>query len=296
MINLHYKNHFLLYAFLLCACGNLTQQTKENSLKSPSTFGERQGLRFKNSIKKINEIPLPAGFQRVQSPKNSFGWYLQNLPLRADKTVYLYNGNKKENQNAQFAVIDLPIGKKNLVQCADAIMLLRAEYLFTQKRFNDIKFHFSNGFLCEYAKWRAGYRIKVQGNNVQWVKSTQENNEKNNESYVNFQKYLEIIYSYAGTLSLPKDTQKQSLEKLQIGDIFLKSGSPGHAVIVVDIAQNPKNNEKIFLLAQSYMPAQDIHILQNPQNTALSPWYNTQLMEQLNTPEWDFDKNAVRKF
>jgi len=43
-----------------------------------------------------------------------------------------------------------------------------------------------------------------------------------------------------------------NIEEINIGDVFIVGGSPGHAVIVVDMAQND-NNEKIFLLAQSYI-------------------------------------------
>lgn len=35
-----------------------------------------------------------------------------------------------------------------------------------------------------------------------------------------------------------------------------------HAAIVMDVAENAEG-EKIFMLAQSYMPAQDIHLLVN---------------------------------
>ena len=59
---------------------------------------------------------------------------------------------------------------------------------------------------------------------------------------------------------------------MKIGDVFIKGGSPGHAVTIVDIAINPKTNKKVFLLAQSYMPAQEIKILKNPNNSELSPW------------------------
>ena len=45
---------------------------------------------------------------------------------------------------------------------------------------------------------------------------------------------------------------------MQIGDVLIQGGSPGHAVIVVDMAENPATGEKLYLLAQSYMPAQDI--------------------------------------
>ena len=38
---------------------------------------------------------------------------------------------------------------------------------------------------------------------------------------------------------------------------------PGHVVLIVDMAENDKG-EKIFMLAQSYMPAQQTQILINP--------------------------------
>ena len=57
-----------------------------------------------------------------------------------------------------------------------------------------------------------------------------------------------------------------NVEDIEIGDVFIQTGNPyGHAIIIVDVAIN-KNKEKIFMLAQSYMPAQEIHILKNPNN------------------------------
>ena len=48
---------------------------------------------------------------------------------------------------------------------------------------------------------------------------------------------------------------------LQPGDVFIKGGSPGHAVIVVDVAIYPQTGKKVFLLAQSYLLAHQIQIL-----------------------------------
>jgi hypothetical protein len=49
-----------------------------------------------------------------------------------------------------------------------------------------------------------------------------------------------------------------------------------------------KTGDKIFLLAQSYMPTQYIHILKNFNNNSLSSWFSANFVEQLNTPEWIF--------
>jgi hypothetical protein len=81
---------------------------------------------------------------------------------------------------------------------------------------------------------------------------------------------------------------------MQIGDVFIKAGRPGHAVIVVDMAEC--EGDKVFLLAQSFMPAQEVHILKNLQDSELSPWYDLDLEDDLQTPEWTFELQALRRF
>jgi hypothetical protein len=85
---------------------------------------------------------------------------------------------------------------------------------------------------------------------------------------------------------------------LQPGDVFIKGGSPGHAVIVVDVAIYPQTGKKVFLLTQSYMPAQQIQILVNPANRGLSPWYELSDNDEgkLYTPEWVFEKKDLKRF
>jgi hypothetical protein len=90
--------------------------------------------------------------------------------------------------------------------------------------------------------------------------------------------------------------KKVSLEDIQIGDVFIKGASPGHTVIVVDMAKNKSTGELIFLIAQSYMPAQEIHLLKNLQNDSISPWYPVNFGDTLNTPEWDFSRDQIKRF
>ena len=189
------------------------------------------------------------------------------------------------------AIIDLPIGKKDLHQCADAVMRLRAEYLWKQKKYNDIHFNFTNGFRVDYNKYKEGNRMVVKGNKTYWVKKTSPSN-----TYRDFWNYMELIFTYAGTLSLAKELSNTSFKDLKIGDVFIQGGSPGHAVIVVDICVNSTTKEKAFLLAQSYMPAQETQILKNPLHSN-DPWYYTkEIYSEIQTPEWTFNKSDIKRF
>lgn len=52
---------------------------------------------------------------------------------------------------------------------------------------------------------------------------------------------------------------------------------------------------RVFLLLQSYMPAQEIHVLRNPADAA-SPWYRAASSGPLETPEWSFRHENLRRF
>ena len=82
-------------------------------------------------------------------------------------------------------------------------------------------------------------------------------------SYDSLKDYLRIVFSYAGTASMDTEAQPIPLSDLQVGDVFLKGGNPGHVVMVVDLCENA-DGKKAFLLAQGYMPAQQFHVLKNP--------------------------------
>lgn len=232
------------------------------------------------------------GFVRQEESKTSFDFFLRNLPLKPlGSNVLYFDGTIKPNRNVYDAVVDLSIGKKDLHQCADAVMRLRADYFYSQKQYNKIHFNFTNGFRADFSKWTEGYRIAIKGNKTSWVKTA-----KPSDSYETYWKYLETVFTYAGTASLEKEMKPINSSDIKIGDVFIKGGFPGHAVIVVDIAVNPKNNQKIMLLAQSYMPAQEIQILKNPNDNSLSPWYAVDFGTSLKTPEWTFSSSQLKRF
>lgn len=239
------------------------------------------------------EIPPPEGYERVEVQAESFANWLRHLPLKGEGTpVYLFDGRKKGNQRAHFAVVDIDAGNRDLQQCADAVIRLRAEYLYSRGLYSSIHFNFTSGDEAAFAKWAAGYRPKINGNKVQWVKNAGEDS-----SYRNFRSYLTTVYIYAGTYSLSNELQlRNNSYEMRIGDVFIEGGFPGHAVIVVDMAENKQNGKKVFLLAQSFMPAQDIHVLKNPNDAGLSPWYDLDFGRTLRTPEWRFNDSDLRYF
>lgn len=217
----------------------------------------------------VGTIPLPAGYERVIQDFNSFGSYLRQLGLKNSKTVYLYNGQKKHNQEVQYAVVNISTGKKDLQQCADAVMRLRAEYLFAQNRLTEIDFTDNN---------LRHYQFK-------------------GSTHAQLLQYLETVYTMCGSLSLSRQLKTvPDFSSIAAGDVLIKGGAPGHAMIVMDVAQN-KEGHKIYLLAQSYMPAQDIHIVINPVGPATSPWYAVTANESIiTTPEWQFTTLQLKRW
>ena len=299
----------LALLFVVAACGDSSAQPSNSpdsevpgdfTHKTPSlptTYLDTSGKVYAwhksyNSVQSIqNRIPAPDGFQRVASDEAGFGDWLRGLPLKPGRPdVLLYNGSPKGYQGAQHAVIDMDVGERDLQQCADAVMRLRAEWLYSADRPSDIHFNFTSGDRCDWDRWRQGMRPKIRGNSVTWSASAQAS-----DSYPNFKRYLNMVYNYAGTASLSKELKRIGVAEIRPGDVFIQGGFPGHAVMVVDVAENA-DGKKAFLLAQSYMPAQEMHVLVNPMDEGMSPWYVAGEGAELRTPEWTFEWSDLKRF
>ena len=99
------------------------------------------------------------------------------------------------------------------------------------------------------------------------------------------------VFGIANTASLARELEPvRDPKRLEAGDVFIegaRGGRFGHAVLVLDVAESA-SGERVFSIAQSYMPAQDIHVLVNPGEPRLSPWYRATADGSLVTPEWSF--------
>ncbi|MBN2198360.1 MAG: DUF4846 domain-containing protein [Candidatus Aminicenantes bacterium] len=222
-------------------------------------------------------FPAPEGTVREDVEEASFAAYLRRLPLKPHGSkVRIHDGREKEPAGIYLAVVDLSLGARDLQQCADAVIRLRAEYLFAQGRYDEIRFRFArDGRPRPYLVFAGEDR-----------------------STGRFLAYLDWVFAYANTASLAAETSAvENVRDMRIGDLFVKPGRPyGHAVIVVDMVRGKEDGKALFLLAQSYMPAQDIQVLLNPSDPEQGPWYAAESGAPLVTPEWTFSVSDLRRF
>lgn len=285
----------LLFALVLCSGsprdGRNTFPERSAGMTASDTAGQQHIFPSGTTIHE--RFMPPAGYQRTSDNPGSFASFLRNLPLKPyGSKVLLYNGREKVPGDVHVSVIDMEIGTRDLQQCADAIIRLRAEYLYSIKAFGKIHFNFTSGDTARYTDWIKGIRPVVNGPRVRWTHSGTPG-----ESYLSFREYLDMVFTYAGTSSLEKELVRvDSITDVLPGDVFIEGGFPGHGVIVVDVVCNTRNGEKLFLIAQSYMPAQEIHILKNPVNKELNPWYETPKGVTIHTPEWNFNRDQLYRF
>ncbi|MCD9584888.1 DUF4846 domain-containing protein [Tenacibaculum maritimum] len=251
-----------------------------------SSHINEKGMTIKNRVKP------PYGYKRVSYEAGTFESFIQNYTLKEygssiinyDKTKYFY-------QIGHIGILTLSVPENGLQQCADALIRLRAEYLWKTNQKEKIGFEFTSGHYCSWKKYAAGYRPKIEGNKVTFYKIA-----KANYTKTAFYKYLNLIYMYSGTLSLYNELPKVVREEdLQLGDMLVKPGTPGHILMLVDEVIN-KKGEKLFVLAQGNIPAQSVHLLKNFNNASLTPWYSLKKNALIQVPGYSFDNSQFIRF
>lgn len=258
--------------------------TREERARYPWLSAER-------SIRPLaGAIPPPSGYSRVAVEEGSFGAWLRGFPLRpAGTPVRDFSGGQvlAGDDKALAAVAELDVGSANLQQCADSIIRLHAEWLWSRGQKERIAYHFTSGHLASWSRYAAGERARVSGSKVTWVKSAPADG-----SRAAFRAYLDLVFTYAGTLSLAARTQRPSREEVRPGDFFVLGGSPGHAVLVLDVARNAEGKQ-VALLGQGFIPAQDFHVLSAGED---GPWFPLDAAE-VATPFWKpFPWSSLRRF
>jgi hypothetical protein len=235
----------------------------------------------------------PEEFVRVPAREGSFGAWLRGLPLKPEGSqVFLHSRVPKWRQDVHAAVIDIDTGTRDLQQCADAVMRLRAEWQFARGAFHRIAFNDTGGAKpMSFSRWAAGERPRAQGRTLVWSKRAPPD-----ASYPSFRRYMDAVFSWAGTHSLEHELVPVRDGRVEIGDVIIKGGFPGHAVLVADVVEHPRTGERRFLLIQSFMPAQDMHVLDGRDTPDGTPWFRLEPDQPFATPEWIFPPGSLRRW
>lgn len=241
----------------------------------------------------LSRFNPPEGYERVKVEAGSFAEYLRTYPLKDyGAKAYYYDETRGRGEELVYSDDTSTIGvfkqQDTLTrwqQCADTAIMLYAEYLYDKGQYDAISFHFSNGFVCDYASWVQGKRVSISGNKTEWVDKTGDGSAKAGDySYETFLKYLDIIYQYANTNSLASEMKKVSPDDLKPGDLLIAtlselkaaaaevsesmaaSISYGHAIMIVDMAVNA-DGDKVYLIAEGNTPATEAAMIEPPDSS-----------------------------
>lgn len=198
--------------------------------------------------------PPPPGFSRVPVAEGSLGSWLRSLPVYEDRTdVRAFDGSPLRSPAARVVAMD--VGRRDLQQCADSAIRLLSEYARASGRQRDLAWDFTSGDRTAYRDWLAGERFVI-GRTVE-----RRQGEARSDSRQTFRAWLDLVFTYAGTRSLAREGEPVE-GALQAGDVFVAGGSPGHAVMILDVAESD-DGRRVALLGQGFMPAQEFHVLRS---------------------------------
>ncbi|MSQ01152.1 MAG: hypothetical protein EXR71_04555 [Myxococcales bacterium] len=207
--------------------------------------------------------PLSVGFpppaDATRAPASAWGEWLRALPLEPRGTSVLSHAGAVLDMPAA-RVVALPLVPGDLQHCADSILRLRATW--ERETGRSPVFHYTSGYRSSFADWAAGFRPQVSGNKV-----TRRSGGRTGTDDANFQAWLTDLFIYAGTRSLAKEVATRQVADVAPGDLLVAPGSPGHAVLVLDVAR--AGERTWVLVGQGFMPAMSFHVVAGP----AAGWY-----------------------
>ncbi len=212
--------------------------------------------------------PPPDGYARV--PAGPFAAWVQALEVR-DGPIYTHDGRVVGHRGQP---VVLPLVPGDLQQCADSAIRLRAEWL--RANGHPVVFHATSGDPIPWARFQAGERPYVAGSGLAWTAGGTRT----------WDGYLTAVFTWAGTRSLHLDTVPTTTP--EPGDLVVAPGSPGHAIVLLDVATGPGGT--VVLVGEGYMPAQDLHVEEGP----IDGWWPWR--DGVTLAHWAMPASGLRRF
>ena len=211
-----------------------------------------------HNIRTIISIPVPAGFNRIFVKNGSFGGWLRNLPLKPSGSPVLnYRGNvyKKGDDSTVVAVVDWDIGGKRMEQCMDILIHFYAEFLWQENCSDIIRFPLPGGYWLDWDQWKEGWRPEFRGIQMKMQRIAKQDSSK--ESFASF---LNTVFVESHTQQFYHAYKSIERYNINIGDFIVKKGSRGHAVMIMDLAEN-NNGDMVALIGHGDTPACQFYLL-----------------------------------
>lgn len=240
-----------------------------------------------------SRFPTEPGFSRVPLAPESFGAFLRTLPLAAKGSAVLsYRGSivREPDHPNVAAVVAIDVGRRDLQQCADAVIRMHAEWSWSRGK-RDQAYRAASGTKLSFAGYLAGDRIKVDGNRIFLERIAK----PIEATHAAFRTWLDDVFGWANTGALSRDGERVGIETLRPGDFFVLTGAPyGHTVLVLDMAKDEKGRRAV-LLGQSFVPAQNFHVVRKSPESA---WFVIdEARGVIETPFWEpFPFDSLRRF
>jgi hypothetical protein len=232
-------------------------------------------------------IPTERGFERVAIDPDSFAAFLRTLPLEAAGTpVRSFRGDTilAADDPRLAAVVAIDVGSQDLQQCADSVIRMHAEWRWSIGK-RDVSYRSLSGFTMSFDRWQRGDRFVLAGKDLAWTTGA-----RPDASHAAYRSFLDGVFTWANTTALARDAQKVARSDLRAGDFFVLGGSPGHAILVLDVAKDASGHTRA-LFGQGYMPAQSFHVVK----VAGSPWVSLD-DDAVTTPFWaPFPWDSLRR-
>lgn len=271
---------FIVTIFLLAGCDNVSPRAKLLPVTRDTTAAVTYPWLSQKPdpiTQLVNVITPKANYLRLTAMPGTFGEWVQHLPLKAgNPPVLTDDGIEAPNQFKHAAVVNIDAGKNNLQLSANAILRLRAEYLFSKDWLWQINFPTKSGTKVDFRSW-----VKEK---------------KLSPDHKALIEYLQELFPQTDATTLASMLKPvKDIRDMEPGDIMLKRDQPEFAVLVLDVVQDPATNARYFLLGTSHYPAQDFYVIINPSTTPITPWY-PQANKESGMPEGVFKAENLMRF
>jgi len=233
-------------------------------------------------------FPPPSGFVRVAAADDTFAAWLRALRVGPGPVLAWDGAVVHPSDDSRISsIVALDLIGDDLQQCADTAIRLHAEWLWDAGRAEEAAYAFTSGHLSRWSAWKAGYRPQISTNKVSFVKTAAPSADR-----ASWRGWLKTVFTYAGTRSLEATLKPVARADAQAGDVFVQGGGPGHAVILLDVAEDGAGH-RVALIGQGFMPAQSLQVLRDVDGDA---WFSLD-GALVQTPFWAaFAWDDLRRF